>query len=168
MSKKILIIGHARHGKDTVAGIIKDITGMTYASSSEVANDVFIFDLLKDKYGYKTKEECFENRIKHRTEWFDLICDYNKDDKARLAKDILQRHDIYVGMRNNEELQECKRQGLFDLVIGVYDKDKEHEPKESFDIDLFEEADFIIETSADIEWTRDQIEFWCNGLKIVK
>lgn len=165
MSKKILIIGHARHGKDTVAGIIKEITGMTYASSSEVANEVFIFDLLKDKYGYKTKEECFEDRISHRTEWFDLICAYNKEDKARLAKDILQRHDIYVGMRNNEELQECKCQGLFDLIIGVYDTCKEHEPKESFDIDLFEEITHLIATSENMFITRKQIEILVADIK---
>lgn len=141
---KLLIIGHCRHGKDTVAEMIRDMFGLTFQSSSQAAADIFIYDRLKDKYGYKTPEECFEDRMNHRAEWHDLICDYNKDDKARLAKDIIEMDDIYVGMRSDAEIQECVKQGLFDYVIGVYDPRKPHEPKDSFNIDLFIEADLII------------------------
>jgi hypothetical protein len=83
--------------------------GYNYKSSSLAASEIFIYDTLKDKYGYKTPEECFEDRVNHRAEWFDLICDYNKDDKARLAKEIMKSADIYVGMRSNEE---CERMYL--------------------------------------------------------
>jgi dephospho-CoA kinase len=140
----LLIIGHARHGKDTVAQMIKDMFGFSFVSSSQAAADIFIYQRLKDKYGYSTPQECFEDRVNHRAEWHDLICEYNFEDKARLAKAILKRADIYVGMRSNEEIQECIRQGLFDYIIGVYDPRKPHEAKDSFNINLFEEADLII------------------------
>lgn len=161
---KILIIGHARHGKDTVAKMIFEQIGLNYASSSEVANEVFIYDALKEKYEYKNLNQCFEDRINHRAEWFDMITEYNREDGARLAKDILKEHDIYVGMRNNMELQECKRQGLFDFIIGVYDTNKPLEPKESFDIDLFKESDVVIMTSSDIKKTEKAIDLVCYGL----
>ncbi len=161
---KILIIGHARHGKDTVAKMIKGNIGLHFASSSEVANDVFVFNLLKDKHGYKSKDQCFQDRVNHRAEWFDMITEYNSKDGARLAKDILKEHDIYVGMRNNTELQECKRQKLFDVIIGVYDQSKPHEPIESFDIDLFSESHFIICTSSDLAKTKKTVDFICNAL----
>jgi hypothetical protein len=45
---------------------------------------------LKVKYGYKTSEECFEDRVNHRSEWYDMICEYNLNDKAKLAKGILE------------------------------------------------------------------------------
>lgn len=141
---KLLIIGHGRHGKDTVAANISQHFGMTFMSSSQAAADIFIYDALKDKYGYETPEQCYADRANHRKEWHDLICEYNKKDKARLAKEILKKDDIYVGMRSDEELEECLNQSLFHWVIGVYDPRKPHEPSDSFDIDLWEKADFII------------------------
>ena len=141
---KLLIIGHARHGKDTVAEIIRENFGLTFQSSSQAAADIFIYDALKDKYGYETPEACFEDRINHRKEWHDLICEYNKDDKARLGKGIMERADVYVGMRSSAEIKACINDGLFDFVIGVYDPRKPHESTNSFDIDLFTDADFII------------------------
>ena len=144
----LLIIGHARHGKDTVAQMIEDMFQLTFESSSQAAADIFIYDELKDKYGYQTPEECFEDRVNHRKEWHDLICDYNKEDKARLAKGILERADMYVGMRSSEEIRECLNQGLFDYVVGVYDPRKPHEPRDSFNIDLFVDADIVIPNGA--------------------
>lgn len=148
---KLLIIGHARHGKDTLAQMIHDLTGMTYKGSSEMAAEIFIYDALKDKYGYSSFRECFEDRVNHRKEWHDLICDYNKDDKARLAKEIMKRANIYVGMRSSAEIRECLTQGVFDYVIGVYDPRKPHESKDSFSIDLFTDADFIIPNGGALE-----------------
>ena len=116
---RLLIIGHARHGKDTVAELLREYYGISFISSSQACVDIFIYDMLKDKYGYKTPEECFNDRFTHRSEWFQMICDYNKDDKARLAKDILKYNNTYVGMRSCDEIDECKKQGLFDLVIWV-------------------------------------------------
>ena len=141
---KLLIIGHMRHGKDTVAEMIKQHFDMDFQSSSQAAADIFIYDELKDKYGYTTPEECFKDRVNHRKEWHDLICEYNKHDKARLAKKILETHDIYVGMRSSAEIEACLQQNVFDWVIGVYDPRKSHEPSDSFDIDLFKDADVII------------------------
>src|SRR4051812_46522244 len=131
MMKRICIVGHGRHGKDTVAEFMHELYGFNFASSSETAARIFLFDALKDKYGYQTFNECYEDRGNHRTEWHDLICAYNYYDKARLAKDILKDNDIYVGMRSDEELQECLRQELFDLVIGVFNPHKPLESPES-------------------------------------
>lgn len=116
---KLLILGNARHGKDTLAEILNEKFGYTFQSSSQSAADIFIYDELKDKYGYETSVECFEDRVNHRTEWYNMICDYNKDDKARLAKDILKNSDCYVGMRDKEEIEECMKQDLFKLIVWV-------------------------------------------------
>ena len=97
-----MVLGHCRHGKDSMAEILRDEFGMTFESSSQSAADIFLYDLLKEKYGYKTSEECFEDRHNHIQEWYEAICEYNKDDKARLAKGIVERTGCYVGMRDRE------------------------------------------------------------------
>lgn len=160
------VIGHMQHGKDTVAEMIRQHFGLEFQSSSQAAADIFIYDELKDKYGYKTPKECFEDRVNHRKEWYDLICNYNKHDKARLAKGILEKADMYVGMRSSAEIAECLNQALFTHVIGVYDPRKPHEPEDSFDIDLFKDADFIIPNGGDLWDLRQKVYRVVNGLII--
>lgn len=144
---KFLIIGHARHGKDTLAELLNKEFGLKFASSSQAAADIFIFDELKEKYSYETSEQCFEDRINHRAEWYDMICDYNKEDRAKLAKGILERTDCYVGMRDRGEIIECVKQGLFDLIIWVDASERlPLESPDSFNIDE-SCADIIIDNN---------------------
>ena len=84
----ILIIGHMRHGKTTVAEMLEDEYGLSSKDSSMACAEIFIYDELKDKYNYESFEECYEDRKQHRPEWFQMICDFNDPDKARLAKEI--------------------------------------------------------------------------------
>ena len=111
---KLLILGNARHGKDTLAELFQEHFGLTFMSSSQASADFFLYDQLKDKYGYNSPEECFNDRVNHRDEWYLAICDYNKDNRARLATDILSKTDCYVGMRDKAEFDECVKQILKD------------------------------------------------------
>lgn len=144
---KLLIIGHARHGKDTCAEILRDNFGLNFKSSSERAAEIFIYNELKDKYGYKDFMECYLDRMNHRAEWHDLICEYNENDKARLAKDILETNNTYVGMRSGVEIDACVEQDLFDLIIWVDASGRlPEEPSDSFNIDK-SYADVIIDNN---------------------
>ena len=148
---KLLIVGHAKHSKDTMAEILNEHFGLKYISSSQAAADIFIYGALKDKYGYETPEHCFNDRINHRSEWYELICDYNKYDKAKLAKGILEYSDCYVGMRDRGEITECLKQGIFDLVIWVDASQRlPLEGPESFNIDK-SCADIIIDNNGSLE-----------------
>lgn len=157
---KILIIGHARHGKDTVGELFESIAGLKAISSSYILAREFLYDLMNTKYGqnYKTFEECYEDRHNFRKEWYDEITEYNKDDKARTAKLILNEAEIYVGMRNNDEVIECVNQNLFDLIIWV-DASERHWPenKSSFNITK-NVADIIIENNGTLEDLEHKIE----------
>ena len=157
MLPKLLIIGHARHAKDSFAEILRDEFGLTFISSSQAAADIFIYDELKEKYGYTTSIECFEDRMNHRQEWYEMICDYNVDDKARLAKGILEMADCYVGMRDRGEILECIKQGLFDLIIWVDASERlPQEPATSFNIDK-SCADVIIENNGTFEEFKEKV-----------
>jgi dephospho-CoA kinase len=148
---KLLIIGHARHGKDSLAEILNEHFGLKFISSSQACADIFIYDTLKEKYGYKTPEECYEDRMNRRQEWYEMICEYNKDDKARLAKEILKYNNTYVGMRDSSEIKECLKQGLFDLVIWVEaSKRLPMESSNSFNITP-SDADIIVDNNGTYE-----------------
>jgi dephospho-CoA kinase len=155
---RLCIIGHGGHGKDQLAEIISELCGLKYCSSSWLAAELFIFDALRATYGYKTIEECFADRLNHRAEWHDLISEYNADDKAKLAKKLLERADIYVGMRCDMELDACDEQGLFDSVIWV--DASERVPPESIDSCKVtkNDADLIIDNNKGIEELRANAE----------
>ena len=148
---KILILGNGRHGKDTLAELFNKYFELTFMSSSQASADFFLYNQLKDKYGYTTSEECFEDRVNHREEWYQAICDYNKNNRARLAQDILSRSDCYVGMRDKEEFKECVKQKLFDIIIWVdASKRLPLEPGTSFNINM-SDADIIVENNGTFE-----------------
>jgi len=154
---KICVLGAARWGKDSLAEILNEEFGLSYKSSSLAAAEIFIFNVLKYKYKYQTLNDCFEDRVNHRAEWHKLICDYNKTDKARLAKDILETSDCYVGMRDTEEINECIKQNLFDLIIWVDASERlPEEDKSSFNIDK-SCTDIIIENNGDYETFRNKV-----------
>lgn len=149
--RKLLIIGNARHGKDTFAEILESDFGLKFKSSSEAASEIFLFEKLKKEYGYESPIECFEDRVNHRQEWYESICKYNEDDRAKLAKGILELSNCYVGMRDRDEIEECMKQGLFDLIVWVDASERlPKEPSTSFNIDK-SCADIIIENNGTLE-----------------
>ncbi len=119
MKLKLLIIGHGRHGKDTVCEILRDHYGFSFESSSQFCSKLFIFNMLKERYNYATEEECYADRHNHRAEWYNAICEYNVPDAARLGRDIFSEHDIYCGLRNKKEYHAMKNTGVFDYAIWV-------------------------------------------------
>lgn len=145
---KLMIVGHGRHGKDTVAQILADELGLTFCSSSYFCAKAFIYDALKNVFGYRSIAECYDDRNKNqrmRDLWHTLICAYNKDDPARLSREILSEYDIYVGIRSDEEFAVAEEEGLFDLSIWV-DASRRLDPEgeSSFEIDR-SDCDIIIE-----------------------
>lgn len=162
---KICILGHGRHGKDTLAELLSEYYGVTYKSSSEMANELFIFESLKEKYGYATIEQCFDDRHNHRKEWYDLICEYNKNDRSRLAKEIIRTYDCYVGMRDLDEFNGSK--DLFDLVIWVDASERHAVENGSFGIDI-NMADLVIHNNMDLDSFKKKVRRIFDNYGFVK
>ncbi len=116
---KILILGYKRSGKDTLAELWNEKFGVKFESSSMAAARIFIYDELKEKYGYTSFEECYEDRMTKRKEWYNLICGYNENDPTRLARKILEDSDVYVGMRDKKEVVRARFEKTFDLIVWV-------------------------------------------------
>ena len=144
---KLFICGYARHGKDFAAETLRGLYGLKFESSSHFAMRQCVRRELANKYDltYDSYEDCFKDRVNHRSKWFDIIRDYNKEDPARLARELFAENDIYVGMRSCAELDACVDEGLTDLIIWVdaVDRIDTIESTHSMDITA-SDADFII------------------------
>lgn len=152
---KTLICGHGRHGKDSVADLLNKFNRMTASSSS-----YFVMSKLAEKIcsdlGYTTLQECVEKRSLHRAYLYNLIRDYNSPDKARLSKEILTEHDIYIGMRDLEEFNASKN--LFDLLIWVDASERlPIESEQSFNIPK-KYFDIVIENNGTFEELQEKVK----------
>jgi hypothetical protein len=80
---KLLICGHAQHGKDSVADLLCDFNAYTASSSSFFVIKKLEKQMCKD-LGLSTAAEVYEKRSLHRQYLYEIIRDYNSPDKARL------------------------------------------------------------------------------------
>lgn len=157
---KIILVGHGRHGKDTVADILHRKYGLSFRSSSEFCAKNVVFPALKDRYGYRSVEQCFNDRHNHRAEWYDLIAAYCREDAAKLGKEILEQSDIYCGLRNKREFHALRNGRHFNVSIWVDRSD--HLPPEDGASNSIEPwmADYVIDNNG----TLDQLEFEVDRL----
>lgn len=160
MKKKLMILGYARHGKDTAADILKSHFDYKFESSSRFAARRIMMPYFESKgITYSDIEECYEDRVNHRKEWFDQIVAYNTPDLFRLAKEIYSVSDIYVGIRNRHEFEAAKDAGLFDFSIWV-DRSKHFPPEEKFSNTITPDmADFFVDNNGTVEQLE---ECMCN------
>jgi len=165
---KLLVIGHGRHGKDTVCEILRDKYGYRFDSSSAFCSKAFIYNMLKDKYGYTSEEECYADRHNHRAEWFDAICDYNNPDAARLGREIFTVNDVYCGLRNKKEFFAMQNTGVFDYVIWVDRADYlPLEPSDSMNLEQWM-SNFTIDnngTLEELEFNVDQLLTYLSKIR---
>lgn len=162
MKKKLLIIGYARHGKDTVCEILKNDYDYNYISSSMFCAEQFIYQRLKPLYGYTSLEQCYDDRVNHRSEWYDLISDYCKDDPAKLGKQIFQKYDIYCGLRNIREYIALREQKVFDYCIWV-DRSKHLEPENVSSMTLdSSHSDYILDNNGSLDELHENIKHFAN------
>lgn len=150
---KLFVVGHGRHGKDTVAKILREELGLSFMSSS-------LFVAMKavwPKIGgdYESIEECYEDRHSRRSEWYDAIEEYNAKDPARLSRELFEVHDMYVGLRARREFVAAR--DLADLAIWVdASKRKPPEPKSSMTI-LRDDCDIVIDNNGTEEELRTRV-----------
>lgn len=145
----IMLLGYGRGGKGTFCAVAEKEFGLTSIASSRMACELYLFDLFKDKFGYKTIDDCYNDRLNHRPLWYKSIQEINTPDKTTLGREIYKRHPIYDGCRDRLEFNALKAAGLIDLVIWVDAGDRiPPESKESMNLTI-DDADIIIRNHED-------------------
>jgi len=166
---KLLVLGYARHGKDSVCELLRDRYGFRFTSSSRFAARRIIMPYLEARYGeqaifqkpdvpvYVSADEAYEDRGNHRELWYRLISDYCYHDGARLAREILRDNDVYCGMRNIEEFRAAQAEGLFDRVVWVDASDRV--PSEGPGSCTVHRglADFVLDNNGPVEVLPDRV-----------
>jgi hypothetical protein len=142
---KIMVMGYKRHGKDTACEYLRNCYGVTFASSSYTACELFLFDKLKNELNYADIEEAFADRVNHRARWYDEIKAYNVENGLdALGKVIFESNDAYCGIRDKEEFYALKEAGLFDLAIWI-DASNRLPPEDGDSMTLtIDDADIVI------------------------
>lgn len=152
---KILILGHGRHGKDQFAEYLRDYHGFTFMSSSQAAAELIVFPVLGKIYGYDTALDCSNDRANHRTEWYDLILQDERDNPGRLTAYIFEHSDCYVGMRSLPAYEHCVSNHDLNNIVWV-DRSAHVQPESSDSFKLDEtHANYFIDnngTLADLKW----------------
>ena len=184
---KLLVIGHGRHGKDTVCEMLRDSYGLKFTSSSMFCAECIMLPYFNSHDylpSYNTAQECFDDRhglttipdgdgnpieCHHRAVWYDQIRAFNRDDDTALARAILVDNDVYCGMRSAEELRACLDVELFDAVVWV-DRSGHAlvEPESSMTV-THEMADYVIDNNGSLEDLKVEVEKFMTimGLELV-
>lgn len=151
---KLLVVGQGRHGKDEFCKVAEKF-GFTFSSSSWFMAEVLVYPMIKERFGYKTLEECYEDRHNHRQLWYDIITEYNAENPAKLTQELLRRFDIYCGMRNPREFKACK--DLFDLKIWIDAHERLGSTETSSSNNITKnDCDIIIENNGTLEEFRQK------------
>jgi len=158
--RKILVIGHGRHGKDTVSEMLRDQYGRRFTSSSLFCAENVIFagieaettpELAGLKGKYNNFAECFQDRHNHRALWYDTIRALNRPDATALGRAIFKDHDVYCGLRSKAELNALKNAGIVDTIIWVDRSDfVPREASESCTVEPWM-ADYVLDNNGTLE-----------------
>jgi hypothetical protein len=164
---KILILGHGRHGKDTVAEILESTLGLTFTSSSYACLQVIkpVLCAARD-YEDFTDDEIYAARVNCRDLWKEAITLVNTPDKSYLAKLVLEQSDMYVGMRCNQEFLASK--DLFDLVIWVEAFERIPEADPTLDIEFDDSFMIKVENNKGLAELGFQLGVLANQLEALR
>lgn len=160
---KLFILGFARHGKDTVAEIIRDYSGLTFESSSHIACESVVIPHLKELgIEYDSIEEAYADRMHHRTAWYDAITAFNIPDRCKLSTLIFNLHDIYVGIRNREEFLASKHMSDLAIWVDAYPRVRYDDPTCKIHPN---DADVIIKNQGTVEELTSRVHRLMNALR---
>lgn len=116
---KILVVGHSRHGKDTVADILSEVYGLKGISGSRWMLEAGHMDDLATELGYTDRGRFYTDRHLHRKAWFDRINKTIQTSPAAIARGVFRQHDVYTGIRTSEEYEAVQAIVRPDMVLWV-------------------------------------------------
>lgn len=152
------MIGYARHGKDTVCNLLRDIYGLGFVSSSFFVAEKAVRPWLEQRGRYYDNlDSCYADRVNHRGDWFDAIAAYNANDPARLGRELFAEYDIYCGLRRLEEFLALKKENVFHTCWWI-DRGL-IEPPEPITSNTLRpnHADFIVNNNGSLDLLRGEV-----------
>lgn len=147
---KILVVGPGRSGKDEACKYLAENTGLRF----EGTTSLFLAEFVAEKKGCSF-EEAYENRHNERQLWFDTGNEIRASDPLKLVRRALLKSDITGGIRDIAEIEACKKNNVFDLIIWIDRPGVQEDPTLKFGSEW---ADIVIQNSGTIEDFFDKLE----------
>ncbi len=158
MPIKLMVLGHARSGKDSVCNLLRDMYGLRHISSSLFAAEKAVRPWLAAKgITYPDLDTMYDDRVNHRADWHDAIADYNKVDPGRLGRELFEKFDIYAGIRNPLEFNQLKKEGIFDAAIWVDAHKRVPDEPWSSNKMRRHHADYILDNNEEEQYLRGKV-----------
>lgn len=163
---KLVVVGHGEHGKDEFCSIlVSRLSELKFMSSSHFALDLFIYDALKEQFGYKTREECYEDRKTKRPLWYKLFKLFNYHDLAASMRKFFAEYSVYCGNRDDDELDAGRAAELYDFVVFVdRSKVKPLEPPSSYKVTP-RQYDIYIDNNGDMEQLSNEVDAFIDFIR---
>lgn len=170
---KILVVGHAQHGKDTVCEEIARATGLVNAGTTSVYLARFVAerDGVDEATAYANRRRSEADRMR----WRQIGDEIRRDDPAKLVRMAFAAGDVSGGCRGLPEIQAVRKEQLADLIIWV-----EAGLRRSDDVTMEfgpEYADIVLLNNGDNEaafrwrtynWARDVLRPAVIGQKLMR
>jgi len=156
---KLMVLGEARHGKDSVCEILRRDYGLTFESSSHFVAEKAVRPALAAKgIVYSDFDTMYADRVNHRADWFDAIAAYNHPDLARLGRELYEVYDIYCGIRSAPELKALQAAGVIDFTIWV-DASRRCEPEPASSCTVTRDmADYVLDNNGPVEGLEAEVK----------
>ena len=103
LEHRIMVVGHGRHGKDTVAEILATELKLRLQGSTSYAVIPLLSYALEGTTTIDDQELCYAGRHDNRKYWYDFCNMLRVIDPLMLIKLVLSRSDIIIGTRSKIE-----------------------------------------------------------------
>lgn len=157
MLPRVLIIGYATHGKDTVGELLEKYGFKCMASSSYATMRIMMPYFESIGKPYPSAKVCFADRVNHRALWLQQIEAYNAPTWDRLSREMsAEGYDVYLGMRSKKEFEASKY--LYDFVVWVDASDR-LPPEDISSCTLVKnDADIILDNNGTLEDLKHRVD----------
>ena len=139
----VMFGGFSRAGKDTAGKFLGQVSLLRYIGSLSWVGKGVVASALG-----LCEQEAWDTRHQHREEWYRILNEYRRSDHARLVKDSLMLGEIVVGLRDRDELSECRRQNLLTHTVWIDNPRVAKDPTTTYGP---EDCDLVIANDSSIE-----------------
>ncbi len=141
MTKKLLIVGQGRAGKDTAGDYLAGVTNLKFAGTTSKYLCKYVAKVLG-----VSEEEAYADRHNNRMFWFDLGNKIREKDPLKLINEAFADGDITGGIRDKAEIDAVQKRGDI-LIVWIENNRVPIDPTVKFGK---EDCDIIIENNGSI------------------
>jgi len=113
-TKRILVVGHGRAGKDTACEYLASITTLRFAGTTSL----YLARYVAARLGVP-EQEAYRTRHQNRNLWHRVGNEVRRQDPGLLVRESLAHADIIGGVRDLEEIKACREEDLVDLIVWI-------------------------------------------------